>query len=184
MLNKNIKNTLIIISIILIGIGIYYGNKNIISDEKKIENAFNNLLDKSPDNRKIFEEITKNNITIEFKPGNLQNDDLGKTIIFDNNNSNGHASVTIDLNRVFEKRDRLEPIIAHELKHIYDAYFIFGFKRFNELVLNEKDVNWWNRTLEKSAISFEDQTRQFLKTNYQNEFKGMSHKREFQNKRS
>ena len=42
MLNKNIKNTLIIISIILIGIGIYYGNKNIISDEKKIENAFNN----------------------------------------------------------------------------------------------------------------------------------------------
>ena len=142
-------------------------NCNQQTPEQKIQNALINLLSKSPeDNRKMMEI---HNINISWSIGTIGNNTLAATTI-----TNNGAHIVFDYRAIEVRREFLEPIIAHELDHIHDAFLIYGVDNFIKISNEEKDLKWRDRTLEKSAIKQEDQTRLYLIENYPKEFKGMS----------
>lgn len=137
--------------------------------QQQIQGALENLLALSPsDNAKLAED----NIPISWKVGMLSGDTLAATAIY-----HDHAEITFDLNKINSKHERLEPVIAHELDHVHDAYKVFGVDKFISIAESEKNLPWKERTLEKSALIQEDATREFLLKTYPSKFKGMASKR-------
>ena len=95
----------------------------------------------------------------------------------------GNATIIVDVSKVNKTHDRLEPVIGHELYHIWEAYFVYGgVENFSDIVAKEKPISvWQNRSYEKSTIQRENNLRKSLKTSYPNEFNTMSLTRELQN---
>lgn len=137
--------------------------------EQQIQSALENLLQLSPADNAKLKAIP---VPISWKIGDLKGTTLAQTAIF-----HDRVEITFDWNEISLKHERLEPIIAHELDHAYDAYIIFGVDRFITIVGEEKALPWRDRTLEKSALKQEAETRQFLLKSYPEKFKGMKSER-------
>ena len=177
-MNSTVKAILIAAAVILIGVGIYYGNKHAVPNEVKVQRALANLVSESPTNKDYYDALVKKGFVIH--DGIIDKDkDLAHTDV----RSDGSVTITVDANEVLKFRDRLEPIIAHELQHAYDALVTYGVDKFIEIANSEKNLPWEKRTLEKSAIEWENLTRQYLLATYKKEYSGMASTRQFQNRR-
>jgi len=133
--------------------------------EQQIQSALETLLQLSPVDNAKLQAIT---VPITWRLGNLNGTTLAATTIYQD-----RVEIVFDWQEIVQKRERLEPIIAHELDHVHDAYIVFGVGQFFALVESERDLPWKDRTLEKSALKQEAETRKFLLSQYPEKFKGM-----------
>lgn len=136
--------------------------------EQRIQKALDNLLAKSPADRARLYDVR--DIKIEWKLGALSGTTLAATTV----KTDGTASIVFDYDEIQKDREYLEPVIAHELDHIHDAYVKYGINKFIEISDSERSLAWKDRTLEKQALSQENETRAFLLKNYPQEFSRMT----------
>jgi hypothetical protein len=173
-MNKTIKFALIGIAAALIGYGMFYSSRHSISDKTKVQTALENLLKESPENNSIYNVVSAK-FTIQDGVIDKQGD-LAHTEV----KSNGSITITVDVNEVSKYHDRLEPVIAHELLHAYDALTL-GIDKFIEIANSEKSKDWKERSLEIHAIAWENTTRQYLIAHYPKEYRSMRPTRQLQN---
>jgi len=119
-------------------------------------------------------------------PDNLEGSTLGRTSIkvsLLDNEPIVEARVWVDVDKIRNHQDHLEPLIAHEIFHIWDACYqydsqlIFSAAKFMELVELARHQEWADRPHEKKAVSFENQVRAELISKY-SEFKHTARTRE------
>lgn len=133
--------------------------------ESQIQIALENLLNKSPMDSSRLHEIP---VPISWKIGNLNGATLAATVIYYD-----RVEIIFDWSEIKIKGEALEPIIAHEISHAYDAFHTYGLSEFFMLVNEERNLPWADRTVEKKAIEHENETRQYLIKNYPKEFKNL-----------
>lgn len=92
--------------------------------------------------------------------------------------------IEVDVFKVLQKHDRLEPVIGHEIFHVYSAYYLYGVQEFQQIVAREANLPWEERTVEKSAIEQEDIIRTQLIMHNPSRYKGMPLTRKDQNRRA
>lgn len=93
-----------------------------------------------------------------------------------------HAVINVDVIDVERRRDCLEAVIGHEMYHVVDARTRYGIPKFFALVERDKDLDWHQREVEKSAVAQEDALRQRLLNNPK--YRGMAPTRNAQNSRA
>ena len=177
--SKILKYIGIAVAVIGLGTAIYIGQKNSIPYQQQVELVDAKIREQSPDIFvKVGEIMQKTNYTI--KAGELAGEVLAQTKVMESG-----AEITVDVRKVNAHNDRLEPVIGHEIYHIWEAYYVYGgVDPFSQLVANEKPINnWQDRTFEKSAIARENELRRYLKAKYPKEYGTMSSTREAQNKK-
>lgn len=166
---------------LLIGMGwvIYTGRQNTIPHEQQLQMVETKLIQQSPD---IAKKIAEINAEIQFtvSDGKLATGTLATTEIKEDS-----ATITVDVSQVLSTHDRLEPVLGHEIYHVWECYYIYGgATKFIALVNSEKpNRDWADRSFEKSAIARENQLRVWLKTNFPAEYRTMRPSRELQNTR-
>lgn len=144
------------------------------TNEQRINVAINNLIADAPD---LMTEINKSGLPPVITIGELPGEVLGQTSIY----YNGTVTIVIDVNKVLRKHDRLEPVIGHEYYHVLDARNKYGVDNFIGIFIRDKDVQYYNKELEISAIKQEDALRQRLLST--GKYKGMASSRIIQNSR-
>jgi hypothetical protein len=177
-MNSKLKYIVAVILVVLVGFLIYKANKKSLTDAQKIELAYNNLLAKSPSVVELMKsiQVPANQIISE----NLKGVDLGQTTIY----GDGSFTVKVDCNYVFRCMDRLEPVIAHELFHVYQGKIKQTPAEFIERVNLEKSkFDWYHRPVELEAIAWENKIRVELRHNDPKGFSTMPETREITNKR-
>lgn len=147
-----------------------------IDYQKMLDKAIENLLSDSQTINRMYTDIqlTKK-MTIVL--AELEGDVEARTHL----TVDAEPWIEVDVRKVSKLRDRLEPVIGHEVGHVYDAYYKFGVSNFIEIVSNETKMPWDQRTVEKSAIVFENQIRAELLRDHPAEYRGMAPTRERQN---
>lgn len=132
---------------------------------QQLQAAMDNLWSKSPEDNRKLHAIP---VPITWKLGNLKGTTLAATTVrYDS------IEIVFDWQEIQSKHEALEPIIAHEVAHAYDAFNKYGIDEFINIVNSEKSLAWSDRTVEKSAIEQENQTRRYLIQTYPKEFKNM-----------
>jgi len=158
------------------GYGIYKGNINALTDQQQIELAFNKLLANSPSTVKILGAVDITKISNE----KLKGSDLGQTAIY----ADGSFTIKIDVEDVKRCYDRLEPVLAHEIFHVWQATVKSTPEQFIEMVNREKaTTDWSHRTFEIEAVAWENVIRKELLEANPKEFSGMPETRELTNAR-
>jgi hypothetical protein len=148
------------------------GCKPAAPPEVQIQNAMESLWVMSPKDNERLQRIP---VPISWSVGPLNGLTLAATTV-----KSDSVHIVFDWQEIRNKQERLEPVIAHEIAHAYEAYNVYGFENFVALVQHDKDKPWGQRIVEKSAIALEDQTRAYLLEHYPKEFRGMSpHRRTF-----
>ena len=132
---------------------------------QQIQTAMDNLWAKSPEDNERLHAIP---VPIVWKMGQLSGQTLAATYVTPDS-----ITITFDYTKIRKKNETLEPIIAHEVAHAYDAFNTYGVYRFISIVDQERNLPWAERTVEKSAISQENRTRRYLIQQYPKEFKNM-----------
>lgn len=175
-MNSTIQKILIVLGVIGLGAAVYYGIKHPgLTPAQKLEQAQVNLFNDSPKTKLLFESLMKD-YQIIIKPERLSGEAEGRTTI-----TTTSATVLIDIDKVAKNRDRLEPVLAHELFHINDAKNVYGFDKFFSLVEEDKNLSWWNKRVEISAYTQEDLLRkELIQTR---KYGSMAPTRQLQNKR-
>ena len=173
-MNRTIRIVLISAAAILIGYGMFYSHKHSApSNTEKVRIALSNLISESPDCKALYSSLSG----VQLQAGIIEkNGDLAHTEV----KSDGSITITVDVNEVSKYHDRLEPVIAHELLHAYDALTL-GIDKFIEIANSEKSKDWKERSLEIHAIAWENTTRQYLIAHYPKEYRSMRPTRQLQN---
>lgn len=86
---------------------------------------------------------------------------------------NDSALIKVNVGAVRNRRDYLEPILAHEIYHVWDAYNGVGVVAFKEHVAKSQKVPWKHRLLEQRATAAEHRVRVYLLTNYPKAYRCM-----------
>jgi hypothetical protein len=131
---------------------------NTETPQQRIQRAMDNLWLKSPDDDRKLHLIP---VPITWTVGNLEGLTLAATTIKPDS-----VHIVFDWQEISNKHEWLEPIIAHEIDHCNDAYNVYGVEQFIGIVAGEKELPWQDRTVEKSAIGQENQTRRYLLQKY------------------
>ena len=139
---------------------------NLATPEKKVQNALENLVRKSPEDAVKLSQVS---IPITWRVGELKGATLAVTIV-----NHDKIQMVFDVQEAAKRSERLEPVISHEIAHAYDASVTYGVGAFIAKVEEDKNKPWAERELERSAVSHEDRTRATLLTHYPDEFRGMS----------
>ena len=84
------------------------------------------------------------------------------------------VTITVDLLEVRKRNERLEPVLAHELYHAWDAYRGLGFENFVAQVELDKEKPWKDRMVEIRAVAAENAVRQHLLDRYPEKYRGMA----------
>lgn len=171
----NIKRTLLLLAAAtLVAIGLVTCKTQ--TPQESVDKALATLVQDNQTLNNININIRKESYPVTITAGTLPEGVLGRTLVTETG-----AQVTVDTHQVIQRRDRLEPVIGHELIHIHDARFKFGMPQFIEIVSKERDLPWDQRTVEKSAIEQENQLRKELIAT--GRYKGMPETRQLQNQR-
>lgn len=144
----------------------------------KMRLALDNLLKDSKKIHDRYLEITKLtewNIVVARLEGEIE----AKTHLL----IGANPWIEVDVSKVGMKHDRLEPVIGHEINHVWDAYFKYGLEDFCAIVAREANLPWDQRTVEKSAIQAENELRAQLLKDFPKEYGGMAPTRVRQNNR-
>jgi hypothetical protein len=149
--------------------------------DKMLVTAIDNLISDSAMVAQWKAELNARGISFTVVNATLEGDVEARTHI----QIGSDPWIEVDVRKTLNvKRDRLEPVIGHEIGHIYDANFVYGVPQFIAIVAKEAAMPWDQRTVEKSAIVRENEIRkQLLETHFQ-EYKTMAPTRERQNQLS
>lgn len=168
----------IVITAIMLA-GRWYSKKTFIPHSIRLETATVNVTKQSSDVQlKLMAIQSKTNVIIT-------NDTLPGEVLAQTSINEDASTIIVDVDKVTLKKDRLEPVIAHEIFHVWEAYYIYGgIDKFTVLVNSEKETSIWeNRSYEKTAIARENALRKYLKDSFSKEYRSMPITRELQNRR-
>ena len=140
-----------------------------VAPDVAMSNATQSLLTFSPITSAMWKDISvlqrEDKVEITIKDGDLGGNTLGQTSI----NIAGNKVVcviTIDTDKALAAGDKIEPLLGHELKHIWDALFLYDKKnyldsaaQFIATVDRDKQIVHNSREVELSAIATEDKIR-------------------------
>ena len=126
----------------------------------------------SPTMRSIRLSIQKlqddNILTLTLVKGILPNPILGQTSITINETGKIEAKIVLDVDDALLAGDQVEPLLGHELKHVWDALFLYdknpyaSVGKFIETANEQKRTLYRDREVESSAINTEDLIRKEL----------------------
>jgi hypothetical protein len=167
------KSNLILIVILAILLGITFGVKkkstSPIPPEVVMTTATQAVLTYSPTASSMWKDISalqrENKLELTIKDGDLHGNILGQTSI-SLATDKIICNIIIDTNKARFSGDRVEPLLGHELKHVWDALFLYDKKNpitstelFLAIVDRDKQIIHNNREVELSAITTEDKIR-------------------------
>lgn len=144
------------------------------SQEQVVYDAFYQLLKESPADEARYRQLYNDGHRIVLKVNNQLN---GATLARTTIKYNDPIVIEVDFLEIQKRRDKLVPVIAHELDHAWEAHYQYGLPAFFELVEKQKDeqhLPWSERTFERSAVQKENETRHYLLSKYPSEYVGMS----------
>lgn len=145
------------------------------TNEQRVNTAINNLNTDAPELMQAINRLGFPQPMLVI--GDLPGETLGQTSIY----HDGSATIVIDVNKVLRKRDRLEPVIGHEYYHVLDARTKYGIDRFIDIANRDKNLPYFSKEVEISAIKQEDALRvRLLSTG---KYNGMASSRTIQNNR-
>ena len=123
----------------------------------------------------IYDEIkklqTSGNLILTITPGKLPSPILGQTTLdIDDSGKIITAKIVLDIDKAEKAGDRLEPLLGHELKHVWDALFLYDKtspiestrKFISAANIDSKTKLYKDRGVESSAIAIEDIIRKEL----------------------
>ena len=147
---------------------LYMGISNYEPSAHRLEQSRLELVLESPDiadKMKAIQAVTD----VVLTSGTLEGTTLAATTI---SIDGSDATIIVDVDKVEKTHDRLEPVIGHELYHVWEAYYVYGGPdKFCNLVTSEKPIKqWYDRTYERSAILRENQLRSFLKAKFPSKY--------------
>lgn len=146
--------------------------------DKALTDAIENLKQDAPMVSAWLKELEEKGVKLTFSRATLKGDVEARTHIQEMSD----PWIEVDTFKVINtKRDRLEPVIGHEIGHAYDAYCKYGVTYFISIVAKEATMPWAQRTVEKSAIERENEIRKHLLEDHFQEYKNMAPTRERQN---
>ena len=161
----------------LVSYGIFVSNQHALTDAQKLDRALIQLLKDSPSTLELWKHLGAPTSVIQAV--DLHGADLGTTTVFED----GTFQIRVDVEAIRLKHDRLEPVLAHEIYHAWDAQKK-GPGSFIATVLAEKpNIAWWNRSFEKPAVAWENKVRAELKQLNPPEYATMPATRELANAR-
>lgn len=141
--------------------------------QQRLDQAQQNLTADSPTTVQMLADLKRAGVTFTIVLADLPDTAQEATTAI---SSDASPIITIDEARITRAMDRIEPVLAHEIAHVHQAYLFYGVERFSQIVNVEKQLRWDHRTVEKSAIVVEDQVRAELKRF--KEFKSLPPKRQ------
>jgi hypothetical protein len=133
-------------------------------------------VDCSPTMAKIYKEVKAlqldGKLDLKISSGPLPNPILGQTSICLGGESESNkivCSIIIDVEKATLAGDMIEPLLGHELKHVWDALFLFdntssyiSTAKFIETANDNKKILHHSREVESSAINVENSIRKEL----------------------
>lgn len=146
--------------------------------EVQIQNALTALLEDSPTIKEMWPKVIADGYSVTFVAETLNGKQPGITIV-----KYKSAEIKLDLGKIRQTRDSLEAVLAHEIIHIHDARYKYGFSEFVFLVDRDKQLAWQQKEVEISAIKQEDVVRAELKATNKSKYSSMSLTRDIQNSR-
>lgn len=172
MSNNTKGNLLLIVMLTALLITVFVVNKNKkppVLPEIVMTQATQTVLEFSPTASSMWKDIStlqrENKLDITIKDGDLSGNVLGQTSI-NIENDKIICNIIIDVDKARLAGDRVEPLLAHELKHVWDALFLYDKKDpkvstsiFITTVERDKQISHNNREVELSAIATEDKVR-------------------------
>ena len=126
-------------------------------------------------------------LTLTIRPGKLTNPILGQTsVIINNAEGKIECTVVMDIEDAVRAGDRVEPLLGHELKHVWDALFLYdktdpytSAAKFIETANRQKgNTLYKEREVESSAIGIENSIRKELKATKNPIFSSLPESRE------
>ncbi|MCI4435960.1 MAG: hypothetical protein JHC33_04015 [Ignisphaera sp.] len=163
---------LVVVLAVLLGIVLVVKRKPSVPPvppEIVIINAEQSMLTYSPTAAIMWKDISalqrEDKLILTIKDGDLHGNTLGQTSIniVDNKII---CNITIDTDKAKLAGDLVEPLLGHELKHVWDALFLYDKKNpvasteaFIATVYRDKEIVHNNREVELSAIAAEDKIR-------------------------
>jgi len=119
-------------------------------------------------------------LELTISHGKLTNPILGQTKINISSEGKITCDIVLDVEDAVRAGDRVEPLLGHELKHVWDALFLYDKKdpfisvaMFIKIANDEKNKLYRDREVESSAINVEDVIRQELKASKNPAFDNM-----------
>lgn len=121
----------------------------------------------------IYKDIQKvqaeNKLDLIIRNGKLTNPILGQTTVNLNEEGKIVCVITMDVEKAEAAGDKVEPLLGHELKHVWDALFLYDTKdpyvsaaKFIEAANVGKKNLYKDREVESSAIGVENTIRKEL----------------------
>lgn len=144
-----------------------------------LQDDFARLLADDPVTAGIWENAKVAGYIVSITRGTLEGNVEGRTVVTPHG-----AVVVIDVIKVIRKRDRLEPVIGHELFHVNDALTVYGIDKFLNICADESSLPWRHKTLEQTAIKQENELRARLIAAHPETYTGMATTRDLQNARA
>lgn len=171
-MSKGLRLLLALIGAVLVVWGL---SCNMKSSEQRLQEATQAVL---VDDGSLCQDYSRaiEGYPVDILVATLPGDVLANTSVF-----NDHAVIRVDVSKVMRKRDRLEPVLGHEIYHVVDARFKYGLENFYALVERDKAKDWHYREVEVSAVQQENALRQRLLKSPK--YQGMAATRELQNGR-
>jgi hypothetical protein len=162
---------LIVILAALLGIIFVVRKKSTppIPPEVVMTTATQAMFTSSPTASSMWKDISalqrENKLELTIKDGDLPGNTLGQTSI-SLTTDKIICNIIIDTDKARLAGDRIEPLLGHELKHVWDALFLYDKKNpitstelFLAIVDRDKQIVHNNREVELSAITTEDKIR-------------------------
>ena len=116
----------------------------------------------------ISQAQRENKVSLTINSGKLPGYVFGQTTIYFQEGK-PHCDIIIDVDKTAAVGDKIEPLLAHELKHVWDALFLYdktdinsSVTKFLAIVDRDKKTIHNSREVELSAISVEDTVRKEL----------------------
>lgn len=158
-----------------------------ISPEVAMTVAGQNILSCSPTASATWKDISalqrENKLDLTIKDDDLGGNTLGQTSITVTDNK-VVCVIIIDSGKATKSGDKIEPLLGHELKHVWDALFMYDKKNpivsaenFIATVYRDKEMVHNSREVELSAIAYEDKVRLELLKSGNTAFNGMPNSR-------
>ena len=162
---------------LLIVSAFYYTSYQIrVKEQQSVEVATNELLLECPRSKQKYDEITqilgvKLTISdIEFSDKSL----LGSTSFYQDVYGRWTIQIFIDAKKIQTHGDMLEPVLAHEIYHAWDALIVSpSIGNFVKAREQQKNLPYLEQPAEIAAIKEEDFVREFLIQHYSDEYKDM-----------
>jgi hypothetical protein len=154
-----------------------------VTVEQQLVDATQTALKFSSTTNEMWTNISQaqreNKVVLTINNGKLAGYTFGQTTIYFQEGK-PHCDIVIDVAKTEAAGDEVEPLLAHELKHVWDALFFYdkvdinsSVSKFLAIVDRDKKIIHNSREVELSAIAVEDVARRELLHSGATQFNGM-----------